>query len=282
MLLKNATVSDKMLKEWLPLLDAPDPAARHFAMEKFGDRDRPEVAEALVRQLRHADQVLRTAALERLAKLDSGRAALARALLEASNPDEAWSLARAQMPFARDHAAALRTRLFNQACTYLEKNDRRADALLALLREADARRLRDQLEERGLALRKKKKYAEAFIYLRLLTRDPACGEAMRFEYAGTALKLSSKDPAAESRANDPALHQFAGLVHRHETEPIAMVEKAKWLDNDDLFYLGFHFAEGKAPEKDFGADVLRLLIKRAGKTKIAKDAKSKLRSQGLE
>jgi hypothetical protein len=282
MLLKNATVSDKMLKEWLPLLDAPDPAARHFAMEKFGDRDRPEVAEALVRQLRHADQVLRTAALERLGKLESGRTALARALLDASNPDEAWSLARAQMPFARNYTSALRTKIINQACTFLEKSDRRADALLALLREADSRGLRDQLEERALALRKKKKYAEALIYLRLLTRDPACGEAVRFEHAGTALKVSSKDPAAESRANDPALHQFAGLVHRHETEPIALVEKAKWLDNDDLFYLGFHFAEGKGPEKEFGASVLSLLIKRAGKAKIAKDAKSKLRSQGLE
>lgn len=282
MLLKSATVSDKVLKDWLPLLDAPDPAARHFAMEKFGDRDRPDVAEALVRQLRHADQALRNAALERLARLDSGRAALAHALLEAGGPDETWNLARAQMPFAKDYPAALRTKIFNQASAYLEKNDRRADALLALLREADARGLRDRLEERALALRKKKKYAEALIYLRLLTRDPACGEAVRFEHAATALKVSGKDTAAEARAGDPALHQFGGLIHRHETEPIALLEKAKWLDDDDLFYVGFHFAEGKEPERDFGAAVLRLLIKRAGKTKIAKDAKSKLRSQGLE
>jgi hypothetical protein len=282
MLLKSLTVSDKVLKDWLPLLDAPDPAARHFALEKFGDRDRPEVAAALVRQLQHPDQGLRKQALDRLGQLDHGRSALANALLAAKTPDEAWNLARAQMPFAKEYAAALRTKILNQGCDYLEENDRRADAFLHLLREADPRGLRDKLEERGLALRKKKKYPDALIYLRLLTRDPACGETIRFENAATSLKVSSHDTAADARASDPALHQFAGLVHRHETDPIAYVEKAKWLDPEDLFYLGFHFAEGKGPEQEFGAKVLRLLIKRAGKGKIAKDAKSKLRSQGLE
>jgi hypothetical protein len=48
-----------------------------------------------------------------------------------------------------------------------------------------------------------------------------------------------------------------------------------------LFYLGFHFIERMKEERDFGADVLRLLIRRSPKTKLAKDAKNKLRSQGL-
>ena len=185
------------------------------------------------------------------------------------------------MAFAKDYAAALRTRIFDQASEYLEENDRRADPLLALLREADARGLRDRLEERAVALRKKKKYAEALIYLRLLTRDPACGEAVRFEHAAAALEGLRQGHRGRLSRRRPRLHQLAGLVHRHETDPITLVEKAKWLDEDDLFYVGFHFAEGKGPEKEFGAAVLRLLIKRAGKSKIAKDAKSKLRSQGL-
>src|SRR5262249_688990 len=152
----------------------------------------------------------------------------------------------------------------------LEEGDRRADPLLTLLREADARSLRDQLEERALAWRKKKKYDQALTYLRLLTRDPASVETLRFEHGACALKLSSHDLSAGSRAGDPALPQFAGLVHRHETDPIVLVEKAKWLEPEDLFYLGFHFAEGRGPEQEFGAKVLRLLIKRSGKNKVAK------------
>jgi hypothetical protein len=60
------------------------------------------------------------------------------------------------------------------------------------------------------------------------------------------------------------------------------VAKAKWLEAEDLFYLGFHFVEGNREEKDFGRDVLHLMMKRSPRTKLAKDAKSKLRSQGLD
>ena len=191
-------------------------------------------------------------------------------------------LARAQAPFAVDFAAKLRSQLLAQACRWLDDSDRRAEPLFFLLREGDARQVRDWTEERGIALRKKKKYAGALAYFRLLTRDPACGEVVRFEATGCALKLSNHDLAADARNADPALHQFGALLHRHETEPIRMVEKAKWLDADDLLYLGFHFAEGARAEKEFGSQVLKLIIKRSPRSKQARDARSKLRSQGLE
>jgi hypothetical protein len=281
MILKEAPVSDRALKDWLPLLEAPDPAARRFGIEKIGDRDKAEVAGALVKQLDHPDRSLRDLAQSRLAKLEHGREALALALKQAQTPDQAWALARVQAPLVREYPPPLRARLFAQACDYLEAGDRRADALLFLLREADAKGLRDRLEDRALTHRKKKKYSLALIYWRLLTRDPACGEGIRFEQAACGLKVSGHDLAADSRSADACLHQFAGLVHRHETDPIKFLEKAKWLDPEDLFYLGFHFAESHGPEKEFGAQVLRLLIRRSPRSKPAKDAKSKLRSQGL-
>jgi hypothetical protein len=282
MILKGMPVQDRALADWLALLDAPDSAARRFAIDKIGAKDTREVAAGLLRQLNHRDRALRDEALARLTRLEHGREALAEALLEAETPDEAWALARTQFPSAKDYPAGLRTKIFNQASAYLEAGDRRADALLTLLREADARGLRDRLEERALALRKKKDYEKALIYLRLLTRDPACGDPLRFEQAACALKLSGHDLAAESRAADPSLQQFAGLVHRNGADAAAWVEKAKWLDPDDWFYLGFHFAEGRGPEKEFGAAVLRHVVKRSPQSKRAKDAKSKLRSQGLK
>ena len=281
LILRPAIANARNLREWLPLLDAPDPASRRFAIEKIGELDLRPVAAALLAQLRHPDRGVRDAALVRLCRLETGRQVLAEALLQAETADEAWSLARAQMELAKDYAPALRQRLFAQACVFLEASDRRADALLMLLREADPRGLRDRLEERALALRKKKSYSAALIYLRLLTRDPACGEAIRFEQACCSLKLSTKDLAADSRATDAALQQLAGLIHRHETDPVEMAAKAKWLEADDLLYLGFHFAESKGPEREFGRRILELVIKRAPKAKAAKDAKSKLRSAGL-
>jgi hypothetical protein len=114
-----------------------------------------------------------------------------------------------------------------------------------------------------------------------LTRDPACGEALRFEMAACGLKASEHDLAVESRTADPSLQQFARLVRSHDVDPADRLKQAKWLGPEDLFYVGFHFAEGDRQEREFGAQALRLAIQRSPRSKLAKDAKSKLRSTGL-
>ncbi|MBY0521784.1 MAG: hypothetical protein K2R98_00205 [Gemmataceae bacterium] len=282
MILKELPVNAKALKDWLPLFAAGDVAARRFAIDKLGNHDTAEVAAGLVAQIRHQDRALRDAAIARLATLEHGREALTSELLQAGSSEDAWALARAQAPLVREYPKPLRTKLFHQACKYLESEDRRADAFLFLLREADAKDLRDRLEERGIALRQKKKYAEALVYLKLLGRDPACGETTRFELAACSLKVSAHELAAESRAADPAIQQFARLVHSHENDPFTYVQKASWLSPEDLFYVGFHFVEGMGAERDFGGNVLRLVLKKSAKTQMGKDAKRKLRSAGLD
>ncbi len=282
MMLKGVPVTDRQVADWLPLLDAPDVAVRRAAIDKIGDRDTAEVAAALLRQLNHGDRPLREQALAKLTQLNKGRQALAEAVLDAATPDEAWFLARAIAPFFRDFSAQAADKLFAKACQYLDAGDRRADALLFLMREADPRSLRDRLEERGVALRKKKDYARALTYFRLLARDPACAASVRFELAGCGLKVSTKDLNADARAADPALQQFAALIHSHESEVSEMLQKAKWLDAEDLFYLGFHFAEKDRQEQIFGGEALKLAIKRSPKSKLAKDAKTKLKREGLD
>src|SRR5262249_22443267 len=150
---KRLPADAKSQSHWLNLLRAPDVAVRQLALEKVGDRDTDEVAEALLEQLRHPDPALRQAALTRLSQSKNGRQALTGALLGAENSDRAWALAKAQVPFAKDFPKDWREEVFAQAAEYVEANDRRADALLFLLREADATDLRDRLEERAVALR---------------------------------------------------------------------------------------------------------------------------------
>jgi hypothetical protein len=115
-----------------------------------------------------------------------------------------------------------------------------------------------------------------------LARDPACGLSIRLELAACGLKVSRQDLSAEARANDPALEQFARLIHSHPAELSGYVQKATWLLPADLLYLGFHFAEREGPEKKLGGEVLHLVIKRSPRTKVAQNAKSKLRSAGLD
>ncbi|MFL5241672.1 MAG: HEAT repeat domain-containing protein [Gemmataceae bacterium] len=281
MALSSLPTNPKLVPLWVALLGAPDVAVRRAAIKKIGDQDKPEVADGLLQQLGHRDVALRDEAVECLSRLRYGHKVLAKALLKAETPDDAWQLARAQASFASEFDADLRQRVFKQACAYFEEGDRRAEPLLHVLRAADAHQVNEQIADYALTLRKKKKYELAQRFLRLLARDPACGPAVRLELAGCNLKLSSKDLHAEARATDPCLDQFNNLIHSYPDQTAEFVKKAKWLDPEDLFYLGFHFAEKERQDKEFGGEVLRLAIQRGGRSKVAKDAKSKLRGEGL-
>jgi hypothetical protein len=151
-----------------------------------------------------------------------------------------------------------------------------------LLRETDGHDLRDRLEERALVWRKKKNYGQALHYLRLLGRDPACGFPIRLELALCGLKVSGKDLSAEARAGDPCLHQFEKLCQLDDAAVLAELTKSKWLEADDLYYLGFHLAEKEGRPKQAAADVLKLVAKRSPRSKLAQAAKSKLKSCALD
>ncbi len=281
-ILKTQSVTDRTLPEWLTLLQAPDVAARHFGVEKLGDRDNEAVAAALLEQVSHPDRGLREEALSRLTRLEHGRTALTKAFLEAPTADRAWPLAKAQAPFVKNYPADWRETVFDQLCTHLEAGDRRTEPLLFLLREADAADLRERIEKRALTLRKKEDYANALHYLRLLTRDPACGFPIRLEHAACGLKVSSHDLTAEAREADPCLHHFINLCQNYETELAEELEKFDWLGPEDLYYLGFHFAEKEGRQKHFAEKVLHLLLKRSPRSKLAQAAKAKLRGTGLD
>ncbi|HEV8058817.1 MAG TPA: HEAT repeat domain-containing protein [Gemmataceae bacterium] len=282
LLLKPLEPTQITISAWASLFESADPSVRRFALEKLGSYESPPVLEGLRRQLRHPDRQLREMTLNCLAGSSSGMAVLVQELLEAESADETWSLARALAPILREADAVTQKRLLAEAGQRLESGDRRADPLVFVLREMDPKMLRDELETKALGLRKKKDYPRALVYLKLLTRDPACGEAIRFEMAACALKLSEKDLAAEHRALDPCLQQFARLAHHPQQQPIDLLRAAKWLTPEDYFYLGFHFVESSdRQERELGSALLELVQERCPKTKLAKDAKNKQRAAGL-
>jgi hypothetical protein len=282
LLLKQIEPTAKTLSSWATLFEAADPSARRFAIEKIGHHDTTEVLKALRSQLQHPDRQLRELTLTALARSPKGKLGLLDELLAAESPDACWNLARATSPFLRSADAAARKSMLSEASKRLETGDRRADPLFFVLREIDPKKLRDDLEARALALRKKKDYGRALVYLKMLTRDPGCGEAIRFEMAATGLKLSDKDLATEHRVSDPCLQQLARLAHSHEQPPIERLRAATWLTPEEYFYAGFHFAESSdRQERDLGSALLELVQERSPKTKLAKDAKTKQRAAGL-
>jgi HEAT repeat protein len=282
LILSRLPVNEKQLPDWQALFDAPDVAARRVAVEKLGDRDTPEVAAGLMAQLRHADQGVRDASRSRLAKLEHGRKALVSALLEVEVLDELWQLSRLVAPFSKEFPAKSRKDILDRACKHLEADDHRCDPLYFLLREGDATALREEMLERAVSRRKKKDYETAMKYLKLLARDPSVGFAVRLELAMVGLKLSPKEIATDFRSADPCLRQFANVLGTDAAEVQKQIEKAKWLEPEDLFYLGFHFAELFNHERAFGAAVLQHLVKVSPRSKLAANAKTKLKTVVLK
>ena len=281
MMLQNMPVQSKLLEDWYGLLAAPDVAVRRLALGKLKDQDNAELAEMLLPDLKHPDRAYRDEVLQQLSNMDAGCKAIIDALLEAETTDAAWMLARAAAPRIKELPAAMRQKLFVTVCGYLEEDDRRSDALLFLLRETDAADLRERLEEKAAGHRQKKKYEQAMVYLRLLGRDPAIGFANRFDLAAVGLKLSAKDLSHESRHADPCLGHFSHLARHFEPELMKQLEKTKWLEPEDLYYLGFHFSEKDGAERKVAAPILQLVVKRSPKTKTGQAAKTKLKNSGL-
>lgn len=280
MLLDKLPVSDKTIAEWLPLFDAPDMAARRFVLNKVGDRDLPEVADKLLEQLEHHDRKYREEVLAKIAALPRGRKALAKPLKEADSPESAWALARTIAPFAKGDPETWGDELFPTLCKHLETNDKRVDALIFLLREAGAIELRDRLEAKAMAARKKEDFEKSLVYYKAAARDPASGASIRLGLATVGLKLSAKDLEAESRAHDSCLHAFADMIRADEPTTYKEVESTKWLGPDELYYLGFHFVDHAGVMGEFGVKMLKLLVKRHPKVKLAAAAKNKLKSSG--
>lgn len=281
MMLKKVPATAKNSKHWLKLLAAPDVATRRFAVEKLHGVENAEVAHALTEQMRHPDRTLRDAALKSLLSFRAGQAAILDELLTTQDFERAWFLARALAPAAKDLPAPQRAKTFAQAAKHHDAEDRRAAPLLFLLREIDHAWTRDQLEAKAHAFRTKKKYQDAIRYYRLLAQDPGCGEETRFELAATGLKLSVHDLSLDKRNNDPALHQFTRLLQNPSFDLIGHVNIAKWLDAEDLFYVGFHFVEQTHRAKEFGKEVLEMVVKRSAKSDVGKQARRKLKSEGL-
>src|SRR5262249_41943298 len=119
LLLRNVE-PDKNARDWLPLFQASEQALRRFAIEKLANRDTPEIAQALIEQIRHPDAGLRDEAIKHLGQLNKGRRGLLDALEGAENPDDAWRFARAQKEWASDLPASRRKKLLELACRYLE------------------------------------------------------------------------------------------------------------------------------------------------------------------
>jgi hypothetical protein len=105
---------------------------------------------------------------------------------------------------------------------------------------------------------------------------------VRYQLSFSGLKTSPKDLAPGRRGEDPCLRGFTALMRDPSFKLLDILAKdKKLLEPEDVFYLGFHFAESAlGHERQFSQQIFEFLIKTWPKSEQAKAAKNKLKTEG--
>jgi HEAT repeat protein len=259
------------------LLASPHMAVQKFALRKMGEFDSPAVVRTLVQELGDPDYARRDAAARSLRKIPVARTALSKEFLACDDPSKAWAIAEIlptyEGKWRRDTLDGIWERL--QAAT--EAEDRIQGAYLHFLKTVDADYVYARLAGRGSQLKKTKKYKEAIRFLSPLKEFPAFSAEDKFVLAIAQLKLHTHEVVPTARRHDPALDLLVDLYRSSAFPLLEALRKEKGLEPQDLFYLGFSFAEGSAEERALGEAILGFLADRYPRTKIGKSAKNKLK-----
>jgi hypothetical protein len=196
---------------------------------------------------------------------------LAKALLDTEDADRAWLLRSVLRPSAKRVPPALRKTMLERATARLAAGDRNWEPLLATVRDADPRGVAEEL--RSLADRLRKASPDkALTVLRVLCRNEGCSDEDRYALASAELARGSHDTRPAARAGDESLRLLGSLLGRG-VDVAAQLRRDKSLELDHLYYVGFHFAEQGHP---LGEELLRTVVEKGGRAKIAKMARSKL------
>jgi hypothetical protein len=143
--------------------------------------------------------------------------------------------------------------------------------MLDVVRDADPDAVAKALRDLGMKLRKKGD-EKARTVLGLLCRSDRATDDDRYILASIDLAKSSKDTRPAARATDESLRQLQQLLSRGYDIATAL-RKDRALGPEEMYYVGFHFVEGRHP---LGRELLSEVVKKAGRAKVGKMAKNKL------
>ena len=255
------------------LLAHPDIERARFAAAYLAGQKSSAALTALIRVVTTSPERRRSELVaELLSTREDAVGALADALLETKDADRAWMLRKIIAPMAKKLAPKMRKELLETGIKRLEKGDRNWEPMLDLVQAADSEAHAEALRALAAKLRRAGNDDKAATVLGLLVRSDKSTDADRFGLAVLELKKSKKDTRPAIRNGDGALHRLSGLLSRG-FDVASSLKKERSLELEDLYYVGFHFAEVGA---DTGDDLLRHVVDKGGRTKIGKAAKNKL------
>ena len=292
--LRGARIPEKLAKEFASLAKSKNPAAQKLAMERLPAGGGAAAVKALIEALGGPDIAARDAASRGLAKAPEAVLPMARALV--ATRDEG---------LARRYASAIRAHRGNVSSAAVEelvdairghidayfKNKATADSMVVerviadLIADVAPARHVELLFDRAKRLRKAGKPVEAFGSLKPLLRshadlDDAIDDDHRFLLAVLAVEAAGEVVMRSAHSDDPVLAQLSRLGAKGY--PVAKkLAKEKDVSDEAIYGLGFRMLESKHPvNMELGAELLQSIVDERPRSKLAKNAKNKLKLSG--
>lgn len=253
------------------LVAHPDLERARFVLEHLGRQGGPDAARILVKALCSPDKVRGQIAAQALAGNEEATPLLAKALLEEDDADRAWRIRTVLRPFAKKVTSQARQKLMDVALTRLGKGTRGWEALFDIVKEGDPKVAAEGIRSLASKLRKSDE-DKARAMFHVLCNLAGATDADRYALAVLELAKSARDTRPQARAGDEALRSLTSLQGRGFNVGAAL-RKDKGVGLDELYYVGFHFAEEGHP---LGSELLTDVVKKGGRAKVARMAKNKL------
>ena len=267
----NLPSSAAVTKHLEQLVGHPDLERARFVIDMLGRQGGADAAKVLVKLLGSMDRRRAELAAQALTGKEEAVPLLAKALLETEDADRGWMIRNVLRPSAKKLSPATRKQLLEQAMEKVGDGKRGWEALLDVVRDSDPDAVATALRDLGLKLRKKGD-DKASTILGLLCRSDRATDDDRYMLASLELGKSAKDTRAGARATDEALRQLSTLLTRGY-DLAGALKKDRAVGPEEMYYLGFHFVEGRHP---LGRELLSEVVKKAGRAKVGKMAKNKL------
>jgi HEAT repeat protein len=290
--LAGARVPERLAKAFAALVKSKNPAAQKLAMSRLPAGGGAAALKALVEALGGSDMTARDAAARGLAKAPEAVLPLARALCAATDPEVAKRYA-AIIRQHRAHVSSAAADEMAQAATgHLDTRGKAADearllarVLVDTLAFVAPQKHVEVLFNHARKLRRAGKPVEAFGALRPLLHSPtdldaAIDDDQRFTLAVLGLEAVGQGILRSTGADAPVLEQFARLYQRGY--PVARkLAREKDVGDDTVYALGFRLLESQTGiDQEFGAELMQGIIDERPRSKLARNAKNKLKLAG--
>ena len=129
-------------------------------------------------------------------------------------------------------------------------------------------------------LKRAKAFAEADAFFGVLARHAPLTDELKFERAVVKLRHGLPDLASPQRDDSEALRLIAELAHSNEFPLLKRLKSEKALGPEELYHVGFHFAEKLFAQREFGVALLAHIAKKSARSRIGVAAKRKLELVG--